>query len=107
MKKKQNNLIVEEITAQREIAEIQLERLKVISRERLLSYEEAKIMDLLHKNLLLAKGDATSITATSRQIESTEALTEEALVQIASSVDEKLLNRSLDIVDVEDDKTKS
>jgi hypothetical protein len=111
MKKKQNPLIIEEITAQREIAEIQLERLKNISRERLLSYEETKIMDLLHKNLLLAKGDATTITATSRHISSNEALTEEALVQIASSIDESLVNRSLEIVDketeTEDDKAKS
>lgn len=103
-KKAKSNVIVEEISPQREIAEIQLERLKQISRERLLSYEETKIYDLLSKNLLLAKGDATTITATSSRLDQAELMTEDALVQIANSVDLSIVSRSLDLVDKDDTK---
>ena len=103
-KRKSAEVIAEEITSQREIAEIQLERLKQISRERLLTYEESKIMDLMHKNLLLAKGDATTITATSHKVEN-QIESEDALIQIANSVDENLLNKSLELID--NDKSNS
>jgi len=105
MKRKKNSLIsVEEISTEREIAEIQLERLKQISRERLFTYEESKIYDLLTKNLLLTRGEATTITASSQRLAETSALSEEILTQIAQSVDEDLVNRSLEVID---DKPKS
>ncbi len=46
-----------------EIAKEQLERLKMISKERLLSLEEAKIFDILVKNLKLAKNDPEAFTS--------------------------------------------
>lgn len=52
---KKSNIIVDELSAEEEIAQLQLERLRLSSRERLLSYEEVKIYDLLTKNLLESK----------------------------------------------------
>jgi hypothetical protein len=104
--KKQPLIIIEEVSAQREIAEMQLERLKLIARERLLSYEEVKIYDLLTKNLLLDQGQATnSISVESRRLEEIKALPEDTLMQIAQTVDKDLINRSLETID--DDKPKT
>lgn len=105
-KPKKSSIIIEEISPTREIAEIQIERLKAISRERLLSYEETKILDLLHKNLLLDRGDATNaISVESRRLEEIKALPEEELVQLALTVDKDLINRSLELVDDDEAKT--
>ena len=103
-KPKKPAIIIEEVAAHEEIAELQLERLKKISRDRLLTYEETKIYDILTKNLLLAKGEATTISASSRRIEENKALPEDALLRITKSADPSLVNRSLDYVD--DDKSK-
>lgn len=46
-----------------EIAKEQLERLKMISKERLLSLEEAKIYDILVRNLKVAKNDPEEYTS--------------------------------------------
>lgn len=105
MKKDKKPLIViEEISTEREISELQLERLRMISRERLLSYEETKIYDLLVKNLLLSKGESTSISTSSHRIEDAKKMSDAELVEIASNVDESLINRSLDFVDKDDTK---
>jgi hypothetical protein len=104
-KPKTSLVLIEEISPQREIAEMQLDRLRMIARERLLTYEEVKIFDLLTKNLLLDQGQATnSISVESKRLEDIKALPEDTLMQIAQSVDEDLVNRSLDMVD--DDKPK-
>ena len=109
VKQKKPNIIIEEISPTREIAEIQIERLKAISRERLLTFEETKILDLLHKNLLLDRGDATNaITVESRRLEEVKAMPDETLMQIAMTVDEDLINRSLETVDSDvEDSNKS
>lgn len=105
MKKAKKALIsLEEITTEREISELQLERLRQISRERLLTYEETKIFDLLVKNLLLSKGESTAISTSSHRIEETKKLSEAELVEIANTVDESLINKSLDFVDKDDTK---
>jgi hypothetical protein len=56
---------VEEIvTSEEEIALIQLERLKQISRDRLLTTDEVKMYDLLVKNLRLIKDKPDVINTT-------------------------------------------
>lgn len=86
-----------------EIAQIQLERLKLISRERLLSYEEMKQYDILTKNLLLLKGDPTVINGTSQVVK--EAKPEEVaeLLQIASTIQEKDIKKVLNFVEADTD----
>jgi hypothetical protein len=108
-KQKKPSIVIEEISPTREISEIQLERLKAISRERLLTFEEVKILDLLHKNLLLDRGDATNaITVESRRLEEVKAMPDETLMQIAMTVDKDLINRSLETVDSDvEDSNKS
>lgn len=106
MKKSKNNIVsLEEISTEREIAELQLARLKAISRERLLTYEEVKIYDLLTKNLLLTKGEATDIIGQAKRIAEKEALSNESLVEIAATVDDKLIERSLEFVTDDDKET--
>lgn len=53
--------IVKPISDEEEIASIQLQKIKLLSRERALSLEEIKMYDLLVKNLKLAKGEVTDI----------------------------------------------
>lgn len=105
MKKAKKPLVsLEEITTEREISELQLERLRSISRERLLTYEETKIFDLLVKNLLLSKGESTAISTSSYRIEETKKLSEAELIEAANTVDESIINKSLDFVDKDDTK---
>jgi hypothetical protein len=99
-KPKQSSIIVEEVSSVREILEIQIDRLKSISRERLLTYEEIKILDLLNKNLLLETGKATNaISVESRRLEEIKSLPNESLIELAQSIDKDLVNRSLEVVD--------
>jgi hypothetical protein len=101
MSKKKPLISIEEYTTEREIAEMQLERLKQLSRERLLSYEEVKIYDLLTKNLLLSKGDATAIVTSSSKADQKaieDAETSE-LIQIATSVTEADVKKVLNFVE--------
>lgn len=105
MKKKKNSqeesVFLEEITVEREIAEVQLERLRMISRERLLTFEETKIYDLLTKNLLLSKGKATDIITSSVKKESKVTIPKEKLIEIAKEVEEDTISRSLTLVDAD------
>jgi hypothetical protein len=101
-KRPESNLSVVEVSPAQEIAEIQLRRLQVISRERLLSYEEMKQYDILNKNLSLIKGEATSISTTSHVIKETKAEELTELLEIASTVSEKDIKKVLNFV--EDDK---
>jgi hypothetical protein len=55
MSKKTEKLLI--TGADYEIAKMQLERLKMIAQERLLSLEEAKIYDILVRNLKVSKND--------------------------------------------------
>lgn len=56
--------VVKPLTDEEEIASIQLQKIKNISRERQLTLEEVKIYDLLVKNKRLAQGDVTDISGT-------------------------------------------
>lgn len=49
------------VSDEAEIASIQLNKLKILSRERALTFDEIKILDLLVKTKRLAEGDVTSI----------------------------------------------
>ena len=102
VKRQQSELTIVEVTASQEIAEIQLERLKQISRDRMLNYEELKMYDILTKNLLLIKGEATAINTTSHVIKETKAEELTELLEIASTVSEKDIKKVLNFV--EDDK---
>lgn len=53
--------IIKPLSDEEEIASIQLQKIKLLSRERALSLEEIKMYDLLVKNLKLAKGEVTDI----------------------------------------------
>lgn len=53
--------VVRPLSDEEEIASIQLEKIKNISRERALTLEEVKIYDLLVKNKRLAQGEVTDI----------------------------------------------
>ncbi len=65
-----------------EIAEMQLERLKYIAIERLLTPDETKQYDLLVKNVMLIRGQPTSISGTAYLVEDME---ESELVELAST----------------------
>jgi len=104
MKKKKNNedsVFLEEISVEREIAEVQLERLRMISRERLLTFEETKIYDLLTKNLMLSKGKATDIITSAVKGPSKVSIPKEKLIEIAKETDEDTISQSLTLVDVD------
>lgn len=96
-----NSVIIEEITASQEIAEIQLERLKMISRERLLTFEETKVYDLLTKNLLLSKGKATDIVGSAKRLPTSTDV--QKLIAIAKEVPESVLKNSLTEADSNED----
>jgi len=94
-RKKKIDSIVQVVSTSQEIAELQLERLKQAARERTLTFEEVRIYDILTKNLMLAKGDPTTISATvvSKEEESIET---EDLLKIAQTVD---TNNLINVVD--------
>lgn len=98
----QNEVVVLEVDASREIAEIQLERLKIISRERLLTFEETRIFDILTKNLFLSKGKATDIVGSARK--ALDDADTDKLIQIATQVTELPKKVSVDVVDDNGDK---
>jgi hypothetical protein len=102
-KRPESALSVVEVSASQEIAEIQLERLKMLSRERLLSYEETKLYDILTKNLLLLKGEATAINTTSHVVKETRAEEITELLEIASTVSEKDIKKVLNFVEADTD----
>ena len=107
-KPKQSPVIIEEISSVREILEIQIERLKTISRDRLLTYEEIKILDLLNKNLLLEMGKATnSISVESIRLEQIKELPNESLIELAQAIDKDIIGKSLDVVDDDEPKTSN
>lgn len=97
-----DTVYIEEVSVAQEIAEIQLERLRMISRERLLGYEETKIYDLLTKNLLLSKGKATDIVGSAKKVSNN--ISTEKLIQIAKEMPDSPIAKSLDVVDSDDDK---
>jgi hypothetical protein len=103
--KKQPPILIGELSAHGEIAEIQLERLRMAARERLLTYEEVKIYDLLTKNLLLTKGEATDIIGQANRLAEKQAISNDSLVEIAATMDDKLIEQSLEFVK-DDDKEK-
>lgn len=98
-------VVIEEITDVQEIAEVQLYRLKELSRDRALTYEEVKIFDILTKNLLLAKGQDSSIPADSKHLGS-EADENMELLKIADVITEnhamEVLNKAQDEQSKED-----
>lgn len=71
-----------------EIAEMQLERLKIIATERLLTPDETKQYDILVKNIMLLRGQPTTISATASMVEE---LDTEELIQIALNPDNILI----------------
>lgn len=98
-KTKQNNpvILVEEYSVSREIAELQLNRLRDIARERFLTYEEAKVYDLLTKNLLLSKGEATTIVDNSpQQITANE---QEELLKLAQFSNTEKISDILNVIE--------
>lgn len=95
----QDTVFIEEVSVEREIAEVQLERLRMISRDRLLTYEETKVYDLLTKNLLLSKGKATDIVAKPIKSETTKKITTEQLIDIVKEPVEEAIKSSLMVVD--------
>ena len=54
--------IILPLTDEEEIANLQLSKIKLLSRERALTLEEIKMYDLLVKNKRLAQGEVTDIT---------------------------------------------
>lgn len=52
------------VSDEEEIASIQLNRIKMLSRERALTLEESKILEVMVKTKRQAKGDATEIIST-------------------------------------------
>lgn len=106
MKQKKNpTIVVEEISASKEIALVQLERLKALSRERLLSYEELKMYDILNKNLMLINGEPTTIVS-SAKVEDVKALEEtekQELIKIATTFESKNVKDVLNIIEEPED----
>ena len=79
--------LVLESSTERSIAEVQLERLREIAMNRLMTPEETKQYDILVKNLLLIRGQPTVINGTGTSVEE---LSVEELVAIATIPDNVL-----------------
>lgn len=76
-----------DVTNEQAICELQLERLKRAALDRELTLEETKKMDLLIKNLYLAKGQSTAIiNAQYKKVESE--ISDAQLVDIATTKNE-------------------
>jgi hypothetical protein len=69
------------------IAEVQLNRLKYIAMERLLSPDETKQYDILVKNIMLIKGQPTVINGVSNKV--VEQLDNTELMKLAQLPDEE------------------
>lgn len=102
-KRSDSNLVADLPSPEMEIAQLQLERIKQISRDRMLSYEELKMYDILTKNLLLLKGDPTVINGTSQVIKEAEPGEVAELLEIASTVSEKDIKKVLNFVEADTD----
>jgi hypothetical protein len=72
--------VVLPVSDEEEIASIQLEKIKQLSRERKLTLEEIKMYDLLVKNKRLSQGDVTNINGVTSLPKS---LTKTDLIKIA------------------------
>jgi len=81
-----NGVITLKLTPAQEIVEIQIERLRTMSRERILSLEESKMLDLYIKNKRLMD-DANSIPADYERVP--EGITDEDLLEIAGHVEKE------------------
>lgn len=106
MKKKivkpSSEIIVEPISPSEEIAEIQLERLRAIARDRLLTFEETRIFDILTKNLLITQEQRKAIeTSASDVSDKQEAISAAELIQIVQQTD---ISEALNIVPVKEDE---
>lgn len=101
-KEESNEIFLEEVSVEREIADIQLERLRMVSRDRLLTLEEVKIYDLLTKNLLLSKGKATDIVGSAKRLPLTQESSDK-LIEIAKALPEATVSKSLMTVDDDND----
>jgi len=86
---KNTNHVVLEVSTERSIAEVQLEKLREIAMDRLLTPDETKQFDLLVKNIMLIRGQPTSINAHSQQVEQ---LSEAELVALAIVPEEDLVD---------------
>ena len=69
------------------IAEVQLQKLKEIAADRLLTPDETKQYDILVKNLMLVRGQPTTISVINSSIEQAS---EENLMEIASQSPDSL-----------------
>lgn len=67
------------------IAEVQLERLRNIAMERLLTPDETKQYDILVKNIMLIRGQPTVINGSATVVED---LDDEELVKLAQTVED-------------------
>lgn len=94
---KRPNVVVEEISVEREIAEEQLERLRITAQERLLTYEEVKIYDLLVKNLHLSKEKGGSIPTSSSRVEDDEQIETTELLKLADVITEEHVSSVLNV----------
>lgn len=92
-------VLVQEYTVTKEIAELQLNRLRDIARERLLSYEESKIFDILAKNLSLANGEPTAILNDPNQPKQLESNEEQDLLKIAQLIKSENIDSGLNIIE--------
>jgi len=102
-KRSESRELVELPSPEMEIAQLQLERIKQISRDRMLSYEELKMYDILTKNLLLLKGDPTVINGTSQVVKEAQPEEVAELLEIASTVSEKDIKKVLNFVEDDTD----
>ena len=72
------------VTPELQIAEMQLERLRNIAVERLLTPDETKQYDLLVKNIMLIRGHPTTINGVSNKLDE---LSDAELIKIAGSIE--------------------
>jgi hypothetical protein len=77
-----NKQVILEVSTERSIAEVQLERLREIAMERLLTPDETKQYDILVKNLMLIRGQPTNINANASSV--VDELSDAELVRLAT-----------------------
>jgi hypothetical protein len=91
-------ILAQEYSVEREIADLQLNRLLERARSGLLNYEEIKVFDLLVKNKHLAKA-AEAIELVPEEPKALEAPEEAELLQIASLVTSERISDTLNVVE--------
>lgn len=79
-----SNVIRLEMSPEQEILEVQIQNLRAISRERILTLEETKMLDLHIKNKRLLD-DKSTVNADYKEVP--KGLTEEDLIEIAGNVE--------------------